>query len=850
MPLASGTIVGPYEVLAPLGAGGMGEVYRARDSRLGRFVALKILPAAVAGDADRLRRFEQEARAVAALNHPNIVAIYDVGHGDGLPFYIVTELVDGESLRVARLGARKAIDAAVQIANGLAAAHAAGIVHRDLKPENIMITRDGRIKILDFGLAKTVKQPGPEDSTVTLSAQTDPGVAMGTVGYMSPEQVRGTAVDHRSDIFSFGVVLYEMLGGQRAFRGESPVETMAAILKHEPPELPETCATGVRQIVRHCLEKDPDHRFQSARDLAFALGELTQTGSQPAIANRGSRGRFFWIAALVLAVGVLGALWLRRAPEQPAWAGIHIGGPDVAFAPRLAPDGHTLAFLTLVDGQSQLAVMKPDSGDWRVLTHGKNVGGVTAASWSADGTRIYYDRVFDLPHGIYSIPVLGGDEQPVLENAIAPDVLPDGSLLVARATEGRTQLFRFWPDTGRLQSFNLELPWYYSPFVYLRSLPDGKSAVAWGRPIGGAENQPGRLYRVDLESGKIKPIDPGPQFPTFGPFAVSRDGKRIIAAAGLADIDQIVSIPADGSGRPRHLFQVTSNIFNLDVGADGAVYLDQADRPLSLRAFAPDGGRWEQLATFAAKLDSTPGVLALPDGRAVATQRAGGRNRLMAVARGKQPEPFVRTTEETNPPLAMVGSDEFAFLIGPAPSNTIALASVATGRITRRIPFDKGLIASLSAPSDGKTIYCAAGGTIWAVSLETGEQRKIRHGDSAAVDPTGSYLAVEELTATGTRITRVPLNGGPEQVLPASGTLRVTGIPLSSAIRDDGRLPVMTAPLDAFLYPPGLLDLATGKITRIETGQPADHTVFAWMPDGRILAAAYGLRSEMWKFTK
>src|ERR1022692_2515785 len=299
--LSPGTRLGPYEILASLGAGGMGEVYRARDTRLGREVALKILPAEVANDPLRRQRFDLEARAVAALNHPNIVAVYDVGEG-----YIVSELVDGEPLRGARLGLRKTIEAALQIASGLAAAHDAGIVHRDLKPANILLTRDGRPKILDFGLVKVqATRAAAADATVTM--RTEAGIVIGTPGYMSPEQVRGLATDHRSDIFSFGVILYELLAGSRAFPCETSLETMTAILKQEPPELPETVpaalrqivahclekdagkrSAALRQIVAHCLEKDAGKRFQSAHDLRFALSQtVTPSGSHDRVAVPG-----------------------------------------------------------------------------------------------------------------------------------------------------------------------------------------------------------------------------------------------------------------------------------------------------------------------------------------------------------------------------------------------------------------------------------------------------------------------------------------------------------------------------------------------------------------------------------
>jgi serine/threonine protein kinase len=265
----------------------MGEVYRARDTRLGRDVALKILPPEVAQDASRRARFEQEARAVAALNHPNIVAVFDVGDG-----YMVTELVEGEPLQATDSGLRKTLDIAAQIASGLAAAHAAGIVHRDLKPDNVLVTKDGRAKILDFGLARIRQRAAAASGqTETETVKTEPGTVMGTVGYMSPEQVRGLEADHRTDIFSFGVMLHELLAGRRPFQGETSVETMAAILKNEAPDLAESVPTTVRAIVEHCLEKEPADRFQSAKDLGFALLRCTnRSDSAPSCLSRGPVG--------------------------------------------------------------------------------------------------------------------------------------------------------------------------------------------------------------------------------------------------------------------------------------------------------------------------------------------------------------------------------------------------------------------------------------------------------------------------------------------------------------------------------------------------------------------------------
>ncbi len=315
MGLAPGEKVGPYEVVSQLGEGGMGEVYRANDSRLHRAVALKLI-GLTGTNGDRLRRFEQEARSIAALNHPNIVAIYDVGTHGEVPF-LVTELLEGDTLRErlnrGPIPVRKAIEIATQVAQALSAAHERGIVHRDLKPENIFLTKDGHTKLLDFGLSKE-QATGPAGVTVT-SAQTTPGTVMGTVGYMSPEQVRGLSADHRSDIFSFGTVLYEMLAGKRAFTGGSSVETMHAILNDEPPEIDTTTARippGLEKIVRHCLEKNPADRFQSARDLTFALAALSGSETSltfPTQKSQPDRRWRYWaiggaVALLALLVGL------------------------------------------------------------------------------------------------------------------------------------------------------------------------------------------------------------------------------------------------------------------------------------------------------------------------------------------------------------------------------------------------------------------------------------------------------------------------------------------------------------------------------------------------------------------
>ena len=380
MPLPAGKKLGPYEILAPLGAGGMGEVYRARDTKLDRDVAVKVLPANFADDPQALARFEREAKAVAALSHPNILAIFDFGGADGAS-YAVMELLDGESLRsrlsTGALPVRKAVDYGVQILQGLAAAHDAGIVHRDLKPENVFVTGDGRIKILDFGLARQTLRVAAGDDTrsPTVVRSTEPGTVLGTVGYMSPEQVRGQDVDARSDIFSFGAVLYEMLSGRRAFQRDTGAETMTAILKEDPPELSDSgikIPPGIDKIVGHCLEKSPKERFQSARDVAFDLQALSGAAPAAATSVGRTRTRVPWIAAAAACVLLVGAgafrLGRRSAPiSAPSFQQLTFRRGMVRGA-RFAPDGQSVVYAAAWDGKPiALFTTRPGSSDSSAL---------------------------------------------------------------------------------------------------------------------------------------------------------------------------------------------------------------------------------------------------------------------------------------------------------------------------------------------------------------------------------------------------------------------------------------------------------------------------------------------------
>ncbi len=528
MSLPSGTKLGPYEIQSLIGAGGMGEVYRARDTRLQRDVAIKILPSSLAPDQDRLRRFELEARAVAALNHPNLLTVFDVGAAQlpnakaksGTPDaaaespYIVSELLEGQTLRqlltTGALRERKAVDYAIQIARGLAAAHERGIVHRDLKPDNIFVTGDGRVKILDFGLAK-LSEASAKDADATLDhPATQAGVVLGTVGYMSPEQVRGQPADARSDIFSFGAVLYEMLGGKRAFHGQSAADVMSAILKEEPPELSATnheISPALDHIVHHCMEKNPQQRFASAGDIAFQLGEMSGLRSSTtlaAVAAPAPRASRRWIFA---AAGTAGLILVAAASWFVARATAHTEPPNflqVSFqqgsvdSARFLPDGQSFISASLwgTDIDMSLYTGRFDSQGLRPL----GVKADAIASVSESGELLILQNSHRIGPGYAVVgtlaraPLGGGAPRAVLDNVQYADWAPGGKDFL---------IVRFIPET---HVYRLEYPvgkvliettgWISNP----RFSRDGKMIAFADHPIFGDDQ--GSAAVVDLEGHK------------------------------------------------------------------------------------------------------------------------------------------------------------------------------------------------------------------------------------------------------------------------------------------------------------------------------------------------------------
>ena len=520
MNLTSGSRLGPYEIVSPLASGGMGEVFRARDTRLKREVAIKVLPPAVSLDADRLRRFEQEALATAALNHPNILAVFDIGTNEGSP-YVVSELLEGETLRErlrsGSIATRKALDYAVQIAHGLAAAHEKGIIHRDLKPENLFITKDGRVKILDFGLAKlTQTESGGHSSLPTMTHATEIGTVLGTAGYMSPEQVRGVALDARSDIFSFGAILYEMISGKRAFHGETAADTMSSILKEDPAELNETnrnVSPALERIVQHCLEKNPEARFHSASDIAFDLEHLsgissTSTKLAP-IASAQPKGPMPAVLAggIGLALGMLAlGWWLGRdggTAPQAEYKQITFRTGSIGNA-RFTPDGSIVYSASWEGGADQLYLSRTDDPgardlelkDAELLSISKN--GELAIRINTAGLS-GYARSGTLAR----VPLSGGTPREVLENVQEADWAADGVNLAVVRYVPENSHWRLEYPIGRVLFDSIN--WISHPKIS----PDGNWVAFADHENPGGDDEGSVAVIASDGSGKEKKLSPG-----------------------------------------------------------------------------------------------------------------------------------------------------------------------------------------------------------------------------------------------------------------------------------------------------------------------------------------------------
>ncbi len=605
MALSPGTTLGPYEIVSPLGAGGMGEVYRARDSRLGREVALKILPESFARDADRLRRFEQEARAVAALNHPNILAIHDIGEQNGSPF-LVSELLEGASLRAelehGPLLTRKTVDYGVQIAHGLAAAHEKGIVHRDLKPENIFITREGRVKILDFGLAKlapAMSGVGESAGLTLTSSPTEAGTVMGTAGYMAPEQIRGAAVDSRTDIFAFGSVLYEMVSGVRAFRRDTAAETMTAILKEDPPELSQltqSVSPGMERIILRCLEKQPEQRFQSAKDLAFALEALSGTGSKSGkqvAAEPAPRSRRWIVTAAAalfgLAAGAAIAWYLHPTPTPPPTfnrVSFHRGN---VIRGRFAPDGKTIVYSGFLNGSpADTYIIRGEYPESSPI----GIHGALLLALSRQGQMAVLVRPQPFAHYQYlgtlaTAPLGGGAPRELLENVYDADWSPGGNEL-AVLTRDRGQMEVQYPIGKILLSVS---NWLSD----VRVSPDGKQVALFRHP-GGTSDDRGDVIVVDA-SGQTHVVSSG--WESLEGLAWSPSGNEVWFS-GSDQGEQYCIHASNLAGKTRTVYCGTSASIILDITATGRSLVMAGERHsgLSLIEHGSSEGRDLSLLDF------------------------------------------------------------------------------------------------------------------------------------------------------------------------------------------------------------------------------------------------------------
>ncbi len=572
----AGAQLGPYRILAALGSGGMGEVYRALDARLNREVAVKVLPAALVQDPDRLRRFEQEARAVAALSHPNILAVFDVGTHEGQP-YLVSELLEGQSLQerleLGPVSPRRAAEIALQVAQGLAAAHAGGIVHRDLKPGNVFVTRDEHVKILDFGLAKPATALAGAAGMTVSTPMTSPGTILGTVGYMAPEQVRGEQTDVRTDIFSFGVVLYEMLSGRAPFRRDSAPETLTAILREEPPELG-TSVDGLPpaldRIVRRCLEKDPARRFQSASDLAFAIQGLSETSSVVRPEQPGPKRIRPW--------GTLAALALAAAAATAGYLAATSGGPadplsfrQLTFSrgylrtARFTPDGQSVVYGAMWAGRP-MQVFTGRTDGVVALALEPTGADLLAVSSSAE-LAIALNRSFPAPWvptgTLARIPLLGGAPRPILEGVTDADWAPDGaSLAVARA--GATT-FRIEYPAGTVLYEN---DGYIS---YVRFSPDGHRIAFMDHPIFGDDRGTVKVIGLD---GKV--IAVSREWTSQQGLAWSPDGSEVWFTASKGE-DASALWAVDMAGELRLLLPSFQRLKVQDVARDGRILVCTED---------------------------------------------------------------------------------------------------------------------------------------------------------------------------------------------------------------------------------------------------------------------------------
>jgi len=794
MPLAIGARLGPYEIVAPIGAGGMGEVYRARDSRLGREVALKVIVGGRELDPARRRRFADEARAASAISHPNVLTLFDTGLDADLP-YVVFELLEGvtlrDRLRRQPLSPREATEIAAQVCDGLAAAHEKGIVHRDLKPENLFLARDGRVRILDFGLARLGDALAAEDAAdARTPTATAPGALIGTVAYMSPEQVRGERADARSDIFAVGATLYEMVTGRAAFLRATPADTISAILTQSPPELPasptDAGPAALGPILSRCMEKDPARRFQTARDLAFALRVLFRPGAgDGAPAPRGRAPRWRGLLPLLASsaiVAAAGFLLLRQAsspaPEPPRPV------PFTAFrgrevAPAFSPDGSQIAFAWTGEGEgtdSGFDLYVKVIGGERPLRLTTRPAAWIAPAWSPDGRRIAFSRAGTDAPGIYLIPALGGQERKLL--AVRSEAFAHSlSGVLTWSPDGRLLAFADWDaahpnlpgisviDVETLERRQLAAPAAECKRTWLPAFsPDGASLAVACMLSQGRE----QLYVMPSSGGTGRALKSAPLDLTG--LAWTSDGTSVVFTA---DGDLWSAPRAGGAGARRVLVgrdaqlpaasrvgnrlaytQETgnTNIWRLPLAsptrsAGSATRLVSSSRSQRHPAFSPEGSRiafestrsgaleiWTsaadgshpvQLTSFSGPMTGSPEWS--PNGEHIVfDSRATGESALYLVGpEGGSPRRLETGVGDSSTP-AWAPDGQFVYFSGTVASTPPIFRIRLDGGPALQITTQGGFLPRVSP--DGRRVYYVHGdlsSEIWSASAEGGDERPL-----------------------------------------------------------------------------------------------------------------------------
>jgi eukaryotic-like serine/threonine-protein kinase len=844
--LEPGARLGPYEVLGLVGAGGMGQVYRARDPRLGRDVALKVLAPGPGTTEERFRRFEQEARAAGALNHPNLISVLDAGRHDGAP-YLVFELLQGTTLR-SRLGAgalplRKALDYGVQMAHGLAAAHEKGIVHRDLKPENTFVTTDGRVKILDFGLAKLRPELDGEalrpGGTTPEDRLTRDGAVLGTAAYMSPEQVRGRRADARSDVFSLGAVLYEMLSGRRAFAGETSAETMTAILRTDPSALSGVPA-GVEAIVRRCLEKEPAERFQSARDVAFALSAMETASGTPVLPRTGARPAWRpWLAAALVGLAALaGAFTLGRRtvrPQVPTYTQLTFSRGLVQSA-RFAPDGLTVVYGAGWEGHpSRLFIGRADSLESRPLDLPQ--GDILSISRNGE-MAILLGRFISGrgPGTLARVSLAGGAPRELATDVTQADWSPDGQeLAIVRVVGGANRLE--YP-IGRVLRSNA------STLLFPAVSPDGyKVAFLDYVPDGG-------VISIVSRDGHVTALAKA-RWP-FG-LAWSPRGDEVwyTESGGPFTSSPGTLSAVDMRGAKRVLARLPGPITLNDVSRAGRVLLTVAQWRYGLAAVPPGETREKDLSWF----DGAMLAALSPDGRTLLFSDRGG-----VYLRRTDGSPAVRL----GPGRALDLSPDGKWALAcPEPADGLVLLPTGAGE-TRSVRLDGLESYALGGGffPDGRHLYVNAregegGVRVHVLGLDGEGRRAVTPAgfaaSSNAVSPDGKQIVVSD---TQGQFFLAPVDGGDLRPLEIEGSAGWTHDRKASSMHwsADGRY-VYVANTNKDL-PIGIeqpnplridrIDVRTGRLEpwrQIAIADPAGVTgtvSFLMTPDQKAYAYSYG----------